>query len=274
VANPVRRKPDAVTGFTLIELLVVISIVTMLMAILLPALNKARSSANRIHCGSTQRQLGIGYISYTLDFKGRIPIPTTHSANTHYTLYRDVASVKKYTDGSMGLGLLYSKNYVMSPRVFYCTEFRSDSNDTTLQPFKDPKGAVATFMNRFGKTGSSNDVWSTYLMIKVANVQLPGTSGTAGFQDADGLVTDVRIDPNDGYQYISGILDRNIKAPAGRFYPLVTCMQHAQFRRWSHDGKFTNRLAVDGSVRPTNYDFFSTGNAYMYTAWTQMTALQ
>ena len=37
-------------GFTLIELLVVISIVSLLMAILLPALSKARESSSNMRC--------------------------------------------------------------------------------------------------------------------------------------------------------------------------------------------------------------------------------
>lgn len=51
-------------GFTLVELLVVISIVALLIAVLLPALGKARDTARIIQCASNERQMGVAFMIY------------------------------------------------------------------------------------------------------------------------------------------------------------------------------------------------------------------
>jgi len=60
-------------GFTLVELLTVISIIVLLMAILLPALNGVRRRARAAVCLSNLRQWGMVYKMYTDEFDGKLP---------------------------------------------------------------------------------------------------------------------------------------------------------------------------------------------------------
>lgn len=60
-------------GFTLIELLVVISIVALLMALLLPAIKRARLAAANIACASNERQIAIALMGYTSDSADMMP---------------------------------------------------------------------------------------------------------------------------------------------------------------------------------------------------------
>ncbi len=61
------------TGFTLIELLVVVAIIALLVAILVPSLQKARALAKQTVCGSNLRQIGYALRMYANDNSGRAP---------------------------------------------------------------------------------------------------------------------------------------------------------------------------------------------------------
>jgi prepilin-type N-terminal cleavage/methylation domain-containing protein len=65
--TPKRRR----NGFTLIELLVVIAVIAMLLAILLPALRKAKTITKRVTCQSNLKQIALAWNMYLDDNDGR-----------------------------------------------------------------------------------------------------------------------------------------------------------------------------------------------------------
>lgn len=76
-------------AFTLIELLVVIAIIAILAAMLLPALAKAKSKAQRLQCLSQLKQLGVGIQLFVGDHQDQYPPAAYRTGDYQYQLSWD-----------------------------------------------------------------------------------------------------------------------------------------------------------------------------------------
>ncbi len=158
-------------NFTLIELLIVIAIIAILAAILLPALNTARSRAGQVACMSNQKQIGQTFDSYGTDWRGYCPAPQYNTSggmeNGFYTLYDWIHAIWPYVYNSsrayapfqesltktifycsaspvpLGVDLSYTGTatylrYGMNPNIFSAKTGDVNVNSTSLRPFSYP----------------------------------------------------------------------------------------------------------------------------------------
>src|SRR5690348_15851082 len=73
VTSELARRGNGRFAFTLVELLVVIGIISVLIGILLPALNRARESARQAKCLNNMRQIAVATVMFAQENKGLMP---------------------------------------------------------------------------------------------------------------------------------------------------------------------------------------------------------
>lgn len=100
-------------GFTLIELLVVIAIIALLLAILMPALQRVRKQAKGVVCKNNLKQIGIGANLYALDYDMYIPRSANWSAGNvpWFQLFMPFLSQKPIDDDYRNV------------KIFRCTSY-------------------------------------------------------------------------------------------------------------------------------------------------------
>ena len=159
-------------AFTLIELLVVISVIALLMAIIIPALRKAKEKARLIVCANNQRQLILGLTLYADSNATRLPPSPSKQDLLQGGYHRPfelnwsnnyVGIINNTADKTYHYAGRYLSSYLPDVKVFNCP-LSAIKDDTPWPPPTSDQSPVGTY-SEFYRTGRFAPLHSTYMLL-------------------------------------------------------------------------------------------------------------
>jgi prepilin-type N-terminal cleavage/methylation domain-containing protein/prepilin-type processing-associated H-X9-DG protein len=252
MSKQTRRK-----GFTLVELLVVIGIIALLISILLPSLNRARETANRVKCGSNMRQIGQAIQLYANENKGNYPRTYYNPASPATGLY-DATNGSATADPFNPLGtandvcramFLLIRTQDITPEVFICPS-SNDEKDT----YGNAAGESAQWKVTFSKPNN--------LSYSMANP----------YPDTNAVNNSYKLNSTTGAEFAIAA-DKNPEGTPGGTYDVTAAttptsatsfMQKANSP--NHQGQGENVLYGDGHAEFQQNPFCGSKRDHIYTS--------
>ncbi len=163
------------TGFTLVELLVVITIIGVLMALLLPAVQAAREAARRSSCSNNLKQIGLAILNFEAAHK---KLPTggegsfqgntcfsTHSLFVHLLPFMERNDIYDRIDLTQGYRDTAANVAACARRVetFVCPSnpFQDYRDTAGLDTIHDPTSATNATLLSEGQSWGVTDYFAT-----------------------------------------------------------------------------------------------------------------
>ena len=185
-----RNKPRS--AFTLIELLVVMAVIAILVGLLMPAVQNARESANRVACGNNLRQIGVALLHYEFNHKHLPPSRYAGESATWAWLllpYLEMDNVYQLWNGE-DFWKAPTGEMLQPVENYFCPSRRSPTASGSSKPFKLRPGCVLID----SVPGALGDYAASI-----------GTTGV-DFPFSDLLDPDApTIWPNGAFEYINGL---------------------------------------------------------------------